>query len=100
MSTKIETADTATEPASAIDIVLKYPFESASGVRVERITLRRARRADLRAANQFSSNEFEQETFLFARLTGLAMEDIDALDLEDNTQLVQRFRGWLGNSGA
>jgi len=85
---------------SSIDLTLKHPFNNAAGVRVERITLRRARRADLRAANQFSRDEFDQETFLFARLSGLTMEDIDSLDLEDNVQLAQRFRGLLGNADA
>jgi len=95
MSTK---TDPATEPAPAIEFVLKYPFTSATGVRIEKISLRHARRADLRAANQFSKDEFEQETFLFARLAGLTMEDVDALALEDNAQWVQWFRGQLGHS--
>jgi len=77
---------------------LKYPFTSASGVRIERLSLRRGRRADFRAAHQYSKEEFEQETFLFARLSGLTMEDIDALDLEDNNELAQRFRNLLGRS--
>jgi len=97
MSTK---PDTAPEHAPATEFVLKYPFTSAAGTRIERIALRRARRADLRAAAKFSQDEFEQETFLFARLAGLTMEDVDALDLEDNTELVQRFRSLLGRSAA
>jgi len=81
---------------TAFTIDLKHPFTSATGVHVERIALRRARRADLRAASQYSRDEFDQESFLFARLSGLTMEDLDNLDLEDNAQLVQRFRGLLG----
>jgi len=95
-----KTDPSAATDASAIELALKHPFHNAAGVRIERIALRRARRADLRAAAQFSKDEFAQETFLFARLSGLTMEDIDSLDLEDNVQLAQRFRGLLGNAGA
>jgi len=90
--------DTAAEQPAAIEFTLKHPFTTAAGVRIERISLRHARRADLRAANQFSKDEFEQETFLFARLAGLTMEDVDKLALEDNAQWVQWFRGQLGHS--
>jgi len=93
-------ADTTTEQPPAVEFALKYPFTNAAGVRVERITLRRARRADLRAASQYSKDDFDQDTFLLARLSGLTLEDLDNLDLEDNTQLVQRFRGLAGSSGA
>jgi len=92
--------DSAAEQPAAIAFDLKHPFINAAGVRVERLALRRATRADFRAASQFSSNDFEQETFLFARLAGLAMEDIDALDMEDNSRLVQRFRSLLDKSAA
>jgi len=97
MSTK---PDPVAEPAPATEFALKYPFTSAAGVRIERISLRRARRADMRAAHKFSQEEFEQDTFLLARLAGLTMDDIDALDLEDNNELVERFRGMLGRSAA
>jgi len=95
MSTK---ANPMPEQSPAIELVLKYPFTSVSGACIERISLRRGRRGDYRAAHKFSQNEFEQETFLFARLSGLAMEDIDALDLEDNNVLAERFRGLMGRS--
>jgi len=80
------------------EIVLKHPFTSASGVRIERLTLRRAKRADLRASHQYSKEELDRDTFMFARLTGLTMEDIDNLDLEDNDRLVRRFRDLHGGA--
>jgi len=93
MSTK---TNPVTEHSPAIEFALKYPFTSATGVRIERISLRRGRRADFRAAHKFSNEEFDQDTFLFARLSGLTMEDIDALDLEDNNELARRFRSMFG----
>jgi len=98
MSLNTETA--ATEEPAAIDFALKYPFTNSAGVRIERLSLRRARRADFRAAAQYSRDDFEQETFLFARLSGLTLEDLDNLDMEDNNQLVQRFRSLLDKSAA
>jgi len=97
MTSRTEQIDT---EISAFTIDLKHPFTSAAGVHIERIACRRARRADLRAASQYSRDDFDQETFLFARLSGLTMEDLDNLDLEDNAQLVQRFRGLLGHAPA
>jgi len=93
----IKTDTTAEQPA-AIAFDLKHPFTNAAGVRIERLSLRRAKRADYRAAHQYSKDEFGVETFLFARLSGLTMEDIDALDMEDSNELVQRFRGLLDKS--
>jgi len=92
MTTK---TDTAARQPSAVEFDLKHPFTNAAGVRIERLSLRRAKRADYRAAHQYSKDDFGVETFLFARLSGLTMEDIDALDMEDSNQMVQRFRGLL-----
>jgi len=88
------------EPLIAFELILKHPFTTAGGERIEKLSVRRGRRGDLRAANQYSRDEVEQETFLFARLAGLTMEDIDALDMEDNAELLRRFRGLLGNPPA
>jgi len=92
--------DTTEGQPAAIELPLKYPFTSAAGVRIERMSLRRAKRADLRAANQFSRDEIDQETFLFARLSGLTMEDMDNLDMEDNDEMVRRFREQHGKSAS
>jgi len=80
-----------------VEIILKHPITAADGLRIEKLTMRRGKRADLRAAAKFSDNEADQEAFLFASLTGLTMEDIDQLDLADNTELVRQFREMAGN---
>lgn len=74
------------------EIILRHPFTSAAGVRIERLQVRRARRADLRAAAKFSRDEADQEDFLFAQITGLTLEDIGQLDLADSRQLADTFR--------
>lgn len=86
-------------PSSFVaEIPLQYPITTAGGVLIEKITLRRGKRADLRAAARFSDNEADQESFLFSRLTGLTMEDLDQIDIADNAELVRRFRDMVGNA--
>lgn len=80
-----------------ITIALKYPFKNAAGQLIETLTLKRGKRADAKAADKYSKDMAEQEDFLFARLTGLALEDIDQLDLADSKALTDAFRNMLGN---
>jgi hypothetical protein len=81
---------TRTEDPAALELTLKYPFTSASGNRIEKLVFRRGKRADMKAAAKYSKDEGDQESFLFARLTGLTIEDIDQLDLAD-TAAASRF---------
>ena len=81
--------------SGAVEITLKYPIQSG-GKRTERLTMRRGTRADMKAAAKHSKDEGEQEDFLFARLTGLTLEDIDAMDLADSKALQDAFRDMVG----
>lgn len=78
-----------------MELTLKHPFTNAAGQRIETLTLRRARRADLKAATRHSKDDSEQEDFLFAQITGLTLEDIDRLDLADSKALADTFRDML-----
>lgn len=80
-----------------MDITLKFPFTTAAGQRIEKLTIRRAKRADMKAAAKYSKDEGEQEDFLFAQITGLTLEDIDQLDLADSRTLQDTFREMVGN---
>jgi hypothetical protein len=75
-----------------MEITLKHPFTNAAGQRIEKLTVRRAKRADMKAAAKHSKDEAEQEDFLFSRITGLTLEDIDQLDLADSRSLQDTFR--------
>ncbi|MDA8449839.1 phage tail assembly protein [Acidovorax sp. GBBC 3332] len=81
--------------AGGIEIPLKFPIQSG-GQRIEKLTMRRGTRKDMKAATKYSKDEVEQEDFLFARLTGLTLEDIDAMDLADSNALQDTFRGMVG----
>ncbi|UGA40702.1 phage tail assembly protein [Chromobacterium haemolyticum] len=56
------------------------------------------KRADLKAASHHSQDDADQEDFLFARMTGLTLEDIDQLDIADSRALADCFRDMVGVS--
>lgn len=78
-----------------MELPLKHPFTNAAGQQIEKLTVRRAKRADMKAAAQYSKDDAEQEDFLFARITGLAIEDIEQLDLADSKALTDTFRSMV-----
>ena len=80
-----------------MELPLKHPFTNAAGQRIEKLELRRAKRADMKAAAKYSKDEAEQEDFLFAQITGLTLEDIDQLDLADSKALTDSFRSMVDN---
>lgn len=86
-------APTAGGPAT---IPLKHPVTTAEGKRIESLNIRRPKRKDIKAAQKFSKDEVDQEDFLFARLTGLTIEDLDELDAQDSAALQDSFRSMVG----
>lgn len=76
-------------------ITLKYPVKLASGQSLEKLTLRRAKVADLRAAARGNATPEEQEVALIALLAGITPEDVLELDLADYKALQDFFRGLL-----
>lgn len=84
-----------TTPAAGTVIPLKFPIQSG-GTRIEKLTMRRGTRKDMKAAHKYSQDEADQEDFLFSRLCGVTLEDIDALDLADSKALQDAFRAMVG----
>ncbi|MET0264717.1 MAG: phage tail assembly protein [Duganella sp.] len=84
-----------------MEITLKFPFTNAAGQHIDKVTMRRAKRGDMKAADKHSKDEGEQEDFLFARLIGLTLEDMDRIDLADSKVLVATFQAMVaGGDGA
>lgn len=77
-------------------IPLKHPFTSPDGKRIETLMMRRPKRKDIKLAQKHSKDEVDQEDFLFARLTGLTIEDLDELDAQDSAALQDSFRSMVG----
>lgn len=85
---------------SAIEITLKHPIKSPTGQTITTLTLRRPTRKDMKLAQKNSKDEVEMEDLLFSGLTGLPVEDLDLLDIEDNAQLTDCFRRMQRGDGA
>lgn len=81
-----------------MQIKLQFPFTNAAGQYIDVLELRRLKRADLKAASQHSQDDAMQEDFLFARMTGLTLEDIDQLDIADSRALSDSFRDMVGGA--
>lgn len=77
------------------EICLKYPVQLASGKALDKLTLRRAKVADLREASRGGASQEDQEVALLARLSGLLPEDVLELDLADYKALQDAFRSML-----
>jgi hypothetical protein len=82
------------EKQGTVEITLDYPIDTGRG-RVEKLFVRRPKVKDLRAAARFGKGPEEQETGLFAALTGLVPEDFDGMDLVDYAKLQDAFRGFV-----
>ncbi|STZ76107.1 phage protein [Bergeriella denitrificans] len=73
------------------DVKLKYPVRLPTGEVLEKVSVRRPKVGDIRAAAHLGSDA-EQELFIFARLTGLVPEDLDMLDFADYKEIQRVFR--------
>lgn len=83
--------------ADTLSTPLKFPFTSSTGQRIEAVPIRRLKRKDLMAAHNFApKDEGAQEDFLFARMTGLTLEDLADLDIADSGKLSEVFREMAG----
>ncbi|MDF0606626.1 phage tail assembly protein [Neisseriaceae bacterium TC5R-5] len=80
-------------------IKLQYPFTNAAGVKIDSLPIQRLKRADLKAAHHHSKDDAEQEDFLFARMTGLTLEDVDQLDIADSKTVAETFRAMVDGGG-
>lgn len=78
-----------------MDIELKHTVKLATGQTLVKVTLRRPKVRDLKAAQRVSDKPEEQELALIAHLAGLTPEDVEELDLADYKAIAEHFRGML-----
>ncbi|ELY4479288.1 phage tail assembly protein [Salmonella enterica] len=96
---EIQTADNtgqSSATATADGYTLKYPYKLATGEMLTRVTLRRLKVADMKAAKRQFKNSDEWDEALIARMTDLNPEDLTGMDLEDYQVLSKRFRQFAG----
>lgn len=79
--------------AASLSIPLKFPFTSAAGVHLTSLPITRLKRKDLGKAQAYSKDEGQQEDFLFAKMTGMTIEDLEDLDIADSKTVTEVFRG-------
>lgn len=72
-------------------IDLNVPVTLGGGERIEQLTFRPVKIADVRAVANIS-NDIERELNIMARVTGLVPEDLDLLDYSDYVQMQGCFR--------
>ncbi|MGH8350851.1 MAG: phage tail assembly protein [Pseudomonas sp.] len=83
--------------ADTLSIPLKFPFTTAAGTRISSLPIKRLKRKDLTAAHNYSpKDEGAQEDFLFAKMTGLTVEDLGDLDIADSKIVTEVFREMAG----
>lgn len=79
--------------ADPLKVFLKFPFTSATGDLITSLTIKRLKRKDMVAAHKYSpKSEGDQEDFLFAKMTGLTLEDFGELDIADSKIITEIFR--------
>jgi hypothetical protein len=81
------------------EITLKHPVKLATGQTLAKVTLRRPKVRDLKAAQRVSDKAEEQELALVAALAGLTPEDVEELDLADYRAISESFRAMLDTGG-
>lgn len=74
---------------------LQFPLTSGAGERIEKLTLRRLKVKDMRAARRTSDKPEEWDEPLMAAMTGLVPEDLAEMDLLDYQALQKRFQAML-----
>ncbi|HCM1915255.1 TPA: phage tail assembly protein [Salmonella enterica subsp. salamae serovar 28:r:e,n,z15] len=95
------TNNTSHSPTEAVDVAgegytLKFPYKLATGEILTRVTLRRLKVADMKAAKRQFKNSDEWDEALIARMADLNPEDLTGMDLEDYQALSKRFRQFAG----
>jgi hypothetical protein len=77
------------------EIILDYPIEF-EGATLSKITVRRPKVADVVAARKSKKDEAEQEIAMLAKLTELAPDAIESLDLGDYKKLQEVLSCFFG----
>lgn len=79
--------------SAPLSITLKFPFTTAAGIYLTSLPVTRLKRKDIGKAQAYSKDAESQEDFLFAKMTGMAIEDLEELDIADSKVVTEVFRG-------
>ncbi|MDE1531688.1 phage tail assembly protein [Pseudomonas carnis] len=82
--------------ADKLSIPLKFPFQTAAGVKITSLPITRLKRKDLSNAQSNTQDEAVMEDHLVAKMTGMTMEDLMELDIADSKTVSGVFREMVG----
>ncbi|AKA25710.1 phage tail assembly protein [Pseudomonas chlororaphis] len=78
--------------ADPLSFTLKFPFKSASGDMISKLSIKRLKRKDISAARAATKNEDEMEEMLVAKLLGVTIEDLGEFDIADSKLATEVLR--------
>jgi len=75
-------------------IKLKYPIKDGDRV-IEQVTVRRLKVKDILEAEKMANREFERVVFLVHRASGIPLEVVEEMDVEDFNILSEKISSFL-----
>ena len=78
--------------AEVLSLTLKFPFKSASGEQISKLSINRLKRKDISAAQAITKDEAAMEDMLVAKLLGITIEDLGEFDIADSKLATEVLR--------
>jgi len=78
--------------ADKLKLTLKYPFQTAAGVQLESVPIKRLKRKDISAAQAATKDEGALEDMLCAKMFGITLEDLGEFDIADSKSATEVLR--------
>lgn len=85
----------------SLTIALFYPFQTPTGDTISEVILKRVKQKTMKDIRErHKKNPDEVMDAMIAHSSGLALEDIGELDMEDYTYIAERFSSLVGLGAA
>jgi hypothetical protein len=82
--------------AEPISFTLKFPFKSASGDTISKLSIKRLKRKDISAAQAVTKDEAAMEDVLVSKMLGITIEDLGEFDIADSKLATEVLREMAG----
>lgn len=78
--------------ADVLSFTLKFPFNTATGVQLASLPIKRLKRKDITAAQNVTKSEAAMEDMLIAKMLGITLEDLGEFDIADSKSATEVLR--------
>ncbi|MBP5951304.1 phage tail assembly protein [Pseudomonas sp. P42] len=78
--------------AESLSLILKFPFKSASGDQISKLSIKRLKRKDISAAQAVTKDEAAMEDVLVSKMLGITIEDLGEFDIADSKLATEVLR--------